>query len=207
MQLNSESRVAVRYGARVRKVILKAGEVFFTVAKYEERPFIVVVNDRQIVATGTSFIVRSREGPVGLSVTLVAGQLAVTRPDTESPRSSGRVPPVNLTTPGQRVRFIQERPVADSKPLNEVTAWTRGEILFLGTPLKDALVQINRYSPRLVRLAEPTEGAMLIDGTFRLGDAASFARVIADCRHLQLIERKKEFILEPLEEAPASEPQ
>lgn len=199
VHLNTESRLAVRYDARVRKVILKAGEAFFSVAKHERKPFIVIVDDRQIVAKGTSFIVRRRESPdVELTVTLIEGDVAVDRTDAKGSGRSGGDEALNLVDPGQRVRFRQPRPVVETIDVKEAMAWTRGELIFDGMALKDALVEINRYSPRPVRLAEPESGSMRIGGRYRLGDAASFARAVADSRHLRLVEREKELILEPL---------
>ena len=123
VQLNSNTRLLVKYDEQLRKVILKRGEAWFNVAKQAQRPFVVEAGGQEIVALGTAFVVRSRENV--MSVTLLAGRVAV----TESRGRNGRrakpdATQIRLLKPGQRLQIAERTaPVLDSPALETVTAW------------------------------------------------------------------------------------
>ncbi len=75
MELNSRSRVRVRYAEHERSVEMLEGQAFFQVAKDAARPFIVHSDSTSVRAVGTQFDVYRRES--GTTVTVIEGRVAV----------------------------------------------------------------------------------------------------------------------------------
>jgi transmembrane sensor len=90
VELNSQSKLRVRFGVHERRVELLRGQAFFRVAKDAARPFIVSTDTTQVRAVGTEFdVYRKTDGTV---VTVLEGRVAVlseltpsTTPATGSP--------------------------------------------------------------------------------------------------------------------------
>jgi len=71
LTLNTNTRLAVDYGEKLRRIRLVHGEAMFEVAKNPHRPFIVQTETEQVRALGTTFIVRNDAERV--DVTLIEG--------------------------------------------------------------------------------------------------------------------------------------
>lgn len=177
MRLNTDSRVVVRLDGGERRVRLERGEALFDVARDERRPFVVTADAAQVRALGTRFSVRRTDDQV--DVVLLEGAVAVRSEEKEE---------VTLR-PNQRVAVaggeLAEVAAVDAP---EVTSWTEGRLVFEGLPLAQAVAEVNRYSRRKVRLAEPGLGGSAVSGTFRTGDAAAFAGAVAEIFDLQLVD-------------------
>lgn len=86
IELNSKSRVRIRFSAHERNVDLLEGQALFHVAKDASRPFIVHSDATLVRAVGTQFDVYRK--PTGTVVTVVEGRVAVLSPWLESNASS-----------------------------------------------------------------------------------------------------------------------
>jgi transmembrane sensor len=195
--LNANSRLIVRYDALVRKVILVSGEALFTVIKHQERPFIVVIGDRKVVAVGTSFLVR-REDPSrsAFAVTLVEGRVAIEPISWPNILPAVPVTGLKLLNPGERLRFEGESPATqDSPSIERVTAWRQGQLIFDDTSLSEAAAEFNRYGTRKLAIDGPGLEKLRVGGVFRIGDPLSFARAMANAYHLQVIEHDHDIVL------------
>ena len=202
LQLNTNSRVLVRYDREARRVILKSGEAYFDVVKQgpkERRPFIVIAGDRKVIAMGTSFLVRRDESvDIPLTVTLIDGRVAVS-----SAGSANMLPPkstanVTLVAGGQRARFHRAGPPAfDAPTADSVKGWTSGHLIFKRTPLREAVAEVNRYNQTRITVAVPDEAAknIRVSGAFLVGDSSSFASVVADSNNMQVIPRGEDLVL------------
>jgi transmembrane sensor len=51
------------------------------------------------------------------------------------------------------------------------TSWSRGRLIFRGTPLAEALEEVNRYATRKLRLADPSLASLPVGGNFIAGDS------------------------------------
>ncbi|MEJ1964475.1 MAG: FecR family protein [Gammaproteobacteria bacterium] len=193
IEINTSSQLVVKYDEQVRKVILKSGEAYFDVAKHQQRPFIVVAGEREVVAIGTEFLVRHEDSIV--TVTLLEGRVAVA-PATARNEQDRPAPQVRVLAAGQRLKFARsEPPVLDTPSIERETAWQRGQLLFEDTPLKEAVSEFNRYSLVKIELATPALDRIRVGGTFRIGDSASFARAVAESNHLAVIDRAHGVVL------------
>ena len=133
--LNTATRIHVQYDKSLRRVQLDRGEALFEVARNPEWPFVVSAGGRDVVARGTSFLVRREAHSV--AVTLVEGKVTVSpnqdvsdvnpeapggvAPEGASPRSASRASTFALA-PGQRLTFVSSAaPQLDTPPLDKVT--------------------------------------------------------------------------------------
>ncbi len=194
VHLNTSSRLRTRYTEQARQIELEAGEALFEVARRPGWPFVVVAGDRRITALGTSFVVR--RDPRRIAVTLVEGGIVVaaTQPGDTSlaARSTGEV-----LKPGERVTFVGTgQPTVDRPALERVTAWQRGLVILDGTPLREAITEMNRYSSVPLQVENTESAALRISGAFRAGDSLSFAQAVAVTYRLKVVEQPERIVLQ-----------
>ena len=77
--LNTATRINLDYNEKRRYLRLQQGEALFKVAKDPNRPFVVAIGDRTVVALGTSFLARRDTGTI--AVTLIEGKVSVSTPE------------------------------------------------------------------------------------------------------------------------------
>jgi transmembrane sensor len=192
--LNANSRLMVEYTSQVRQLTLTRGEVIFEVAKHQPRPFVVIAGTRKIVAVGTSFEVR-REAALNadFTVTLIEGQVAVeplSMPNLAPTRTENRI---TLVSAGQRLHYGTKRAdTLDAPPIENVTAWQRGNLIFEDTSIRDAAQEFNRYAKRRLSVDSSVPADLRVGGVFRISDPESFARAMASAHQLHLVETADE---------------
>ena len=195
--LNANSRLHVEYNDRAREVTLTQGEALFNVTKHQSRPFVVIIGSRKVIALGTSFEVR-REATrdPSFTVTLIEGRVAIeplTAPNV-LPDEPGDA--ITLLTPGQRLRIAPNGPdTLDSPPIDKVTAWQHGQLIFEDTSIRDAAEEFNRYGKRRLMIDTSVPATIQVGGVFRIGDPDSFARAMANAYQLRIIETPDEIKL------------
>lgn len=194
--LNANSRLLVEYTERVRRVSLVRGEALFSVTKHQSRPFVVIIGERKVIALGTSFDVRREEaGQPSFTVTLIEGSVAI------KPLAAPDLLPVEpidgiLLNPGQRLRVATNTPdTVDAPPIDKVTAWRRGQLIFEDTSLRDAAREFNRYGKRRLTVDASVSESLRVGGVFRMGDPESFARAMANAYQLRITESANEIKL------------
>jgi len=197
--LNARTSVVTHYDAHERAVTLKSGEAYFLVKKHEPRPFVVFVDERKVIATGTAFVVhREDNSGAALAVTLIEGHVAVapaSAPDALPPQAT---PGVTILNAGERAQFRGSAPPAVDKPaLDSVLGWLQGRLTFDHTPLAEAVAEFNRYSRKRIVVRSADAGKIKVDGVFRTEDVLSFVRAVATLNHLNLRILADELILEP----------
>jgi transmembrane sensor len=174
VQLNTNTRIVVRYDKAARRVRLERGEALFEVAAHRGWPFVVVADGREITALGTQFVVRRDEHD--LAIILVDGKVAVTSTEGRS----------NELVPGERVTFTHAAsPKIDRPTLARVTAWQHGQVAFDNTSLADAAAEMNRYSHQRVVIEDAAIAAIRISGIFQAGNLSNFSQALAAAYHVQ----------------------
>ena len=166
LRLNGDTAVAVRLQRRARVLTLERGEAVFEVAHDANRPFRVQAGDGEVTALGTRFQVRQQAAQV--TVTLLEGSVQLARPGAGAP---ARLVPGDQATYGDARSRLTMRKVDPEV----VSSWTRGRLLFRGTPLAEAVAEVNRYARPQLQLADPALGALPISGTFPMHDSESVA--------------------------------
>lgn len=179
-ELNTASEVRVDYSPAERRVRLVRGEAHFTVAKNKQRPFWVEAGSVTVRAVGTAFDVRLTDAEVDVLVTegKVALAQSAARPDGEVRRSNlaAGERAVIATGPGARPDLVAR---VGAEAIREALAWEGPRLVFVSTPLSEAVRQFNERNAVQLQLDDPALGAMPISGSFRPENVDAFVRLLA----------------------------
>ncbi len=158
----SRLRYAETFGLEAREVVL-AGEAYFEVRHDTRRPFTVRTDALVAVDLGTAFVVRSYAGDTNSSVIVRAGAVEL-HPAGPAGSDVGRGP---VLRPGDRGRIDRDgRAVVERADTTAAFAWTRGELMLAGVPLREAAIQLSRWYDLDVRIASPAIGARRLEASF-----------------------------------------
>jgi transmembrane sensor len=215
VQLNSRSKLRVRYSAHVRRIDLQAGQALFNAAKDASRPFIVVSGDTQVRAVGTQFdVYRKSQGTV---VTVVEGRVAVldaehlkvpmaTSGPQPSPASSALAGDAKHRTlyldAGEQLSLTAPGGIKRPANIAAVTAWTQRQLLFESTPLAEVAEEFNRYNRRHLVLKDHSLDDFEIDGVFSSTDPSSLVRFLRSRAGVRTTETDSTILLERAEHSP-----
>jgi transmembrane sensor len=176
LRLNTDSKVAVRYSRRVRRLTLLRGEAFFEVAHNPARPFVVEAGPARVRAVGTKFDVR-RDGRA-TQVTLVEGQVQVSRP-SHAERWT--------LTPDQQITVDGVATAPEPTLAADATSWTTGRLRFRETPLATAVDEVNRYSRAKIVLDDARVQSVRVNGVFDTGDSRAFLSAVTALFDLEAV--------------------
>ncbi len=172
--LNTDTRIAVRFGETHRVVRLLQGEALFEVAHDAARPFLVEVGRNWIRAVGTAFNVRVRRDLAELTVTdgvVALGHHDAGRPDGPAARvAAGH---------GAVIRAAAATPIAlDAALVAQRIAWTDGVIDLAGNTVEQAVDEFNRYRVAPILIGDPRLASIHVGGRFETGEADKFLKAI-----------------------------
>lgn len=170
VELDTASRIRVRFDGAERRISLDQGQALFKVAHETGRPFVVQAGGTAVSAVGTVFEVR-RSGP-RVEVTLVEGVVDVAAPDVASgPRRMAAGQQTQVSSRGVTTRDVDAA---------LETAWTDGRLIFSDVALAQAVQEVNRYLTDRIEIADPALGRVAVNGVFRTGDRDAFVAAAAD---------------------------
>lgn len=168
IELNSRSRIRVRYGDERRDVDLLEGQALFRVAHNAARPFVVHTGNSSIRAVGTAFDVYRKRA--GIIVTVVEGKVALTGAGDEPHAAVLLAAGEQLTVPAEDTR----KPPASVPPQRAnvavATAWTQGTLVFESSSLTEVAEEFNRYNKRQLLIEDPRLASFLVSGVFSSAD-------------------------------------
>ncbi|MDB5459174.1 MAG: hypothetical protein JWO72_915 [Caulobacteraceae bacterium] len=179
--LDTDSAIKVNYTTSERGVQLLRGQAFFQVAKHKSAPFQVYAAGQRITAVGTRFDVRIGNDPdhAVLHVALLEGVVKVARLS-----SSGKTTvsdPITLA-PGEVLAAAGtgalERLAAPD--LNQWTSWRGGVLDFNDIRLDSAVAEMNRYTTKHIKIADPSLAKLKVSGIFNSDDPEHFAQMLAE---------------------------
>ena len=185
VHLNTDSLIAVQFGAGERRVRLLRGEAAFDVAHDPERPFSVYAHNRIVTALGTRFTVRL--GAQKVRVAVAAGKVALGR---ASPGSKRR--PTPGAQPAQDVMFLvqgqrAELPLAgnatpvlaamDRQAQERTFSWLQGRLIFDDERLATIVAEVSRYTAVKLTIA-PELGDIRLSGRFKTGDTEALLEAL-----------------------------
>lgn len=128
VELNSRSKIRVRYSKQERDVELIEGQALFHVAHDVSRPFIVAVGATRVRAVGTQFDVYKKSN--GTVVTVVEGRVAVySAPQGLLPSSTGdaaQLPPAQALPQSAGPNAAPVSPGPSSRPKNSSVSSASG---------------------------------------------------------------------------------
>jgi transmembrane sensor len=195
IELNSRSRVRVRFSDAERDVDLLEGQALFRVAKNPQRPFSVHSASIRVRAVGTQFdVYKKRAATV---VTVVEGKVAVFgEPHSAAGGVSSSSPkqdddaafPLQMRKEGSGVIFLAAgeqltvTPAAAASPeranVAAVTAWTQRTLVFDSAPLTEVAEEFNRYNTRQLVVKDPELADIHVSGVFSSVDPALLLRFL-----------------------------
>lgn len=163
--LNTESRIRIRYDKGQRLITLLKGEAYFSVARDEQRPFVVEVDGRRMRTVQAGFRVRKLEAaPIDVLV------------------NQGRVDVAGAALLPANTRLVladRARPQSVAPDLvTRELAWRDGKLAFEGETLKQAADAFARYSDTRIEIRDPVLAREPVTGLFAASDPAGFSRAI-----------------------------
>lgn len=217
IELNSRSKVRVRYSDHERALDLIEGQALFSVAKDASRPFIVSSGGTRVRAVGTLFDVhKKREGTV---VTVVEGRVAVLTnvPDASvqplsvevaepsmpqlkiegqagSARDPSSVDPSNvdggiLLGAGEQITVTETEAKQIVRPdVNRAISWTQRQLVFERATLTEVAEEFNRYNARRLIVQDPDLYEFHISGVFASTDPGALLQFLRERTGVQVIE-------------------
>lgn len=192
VRLDLSTQIAVRFSGKARDIDLSRGRALFEVAHDASKPFTVHVGSGQITALGTRFQLQRDADQI--VVTLAEGAVAVSR------EAAGGAPARHTRlAAGQQLAFSTVSAAWAQRQVDAelITSWSKGRLVFRGTPLAEAVAEINRYSPRKLRIADARLGRLPLSGTFKLGDADSVAATLPAVLPVNTVEHADEVVIGP----------
>ena len=200
VQLDSLSRVRVRYSEHERAVDLLQGQALFHVAKDAARPFVVHSGETRVRAVGTQFdVYRKVDGTV---ITVVEGRVAIL--DSPATRALGtdgiktvERPQTTFLVAGEQITVTPKAARRTPHPdLAGATAWTQRQLIFDSASLTDVADEFNRYNERKLVLDPSALGNLHVSGVFSSTDPSSLIRFLRDRPGLRVIETPTEIRVE-----------
>jgi transmembrane sensor len=184
VELDGDSAVEVAFDGKARRLRLLRGQAYFQVAPDPARAFSVEAGGQTIVDRGTEFAARLESGQV--TVTLVSGRVSV------GPTGA---PPTFDLKPGQALQVRGRTGVIKVIDPDQALAWRQGYVEFSGTPLADAVVELNRHGGRRLVIGDATAGRLKISGRFRLGDNERFGRAASGLLPIRVVRRGEDLVI------------
>jgi transmembrane sensor len=160
IDLNSHSRVQVRYEQDLRHIELSEGEAMFSVEHDSSRPFVVASGNGKITVTGTRFDVR--RDPAETRVVVEQGTVKVQGRDAADDEF------VSLTA-GTGTRVDAKGFVTAAYAVNpaELTAWRSGKLVFNNASLSEVAAEVSRYREKPLRVGNEKVGNLRLTSVFK----------------------------------------
>lgn len=202
VELNSRSRLRVRFSAGQRDVDLVEGQALFRVAKDAARPFVVHSDSAQVRAVGTQFDVYRKDSST--TVTVVEGRVAVvptllealsvpSQPTGSADVHSGVNTDAIMLAAGEQVTVAPKTPAKPVKTdVGTATAWTQHRLVFDSAPLADVASEFNRYNARQLIVRDAALQDFHVTGVFSSADPTSLLKFLRAQRDIRVEETQQE---------------
>jgi transmembrane sensor len=171
IDLNSRSRLQVRYEQDRRVIELSAGEAMFSVEHDGSRPFIVEAGSGRVTVTGTRFDVRRDATQTRVAVeqgtVKVQGRHA---PDNEF---------INLTA-GLGTLVDAQGKVLPAYAVNpaQLTAWRNGKLVFNNASLGEVAAEVSRYRDKPLTVSQPNVASLRLTSVFKSDDTDALLKAL-----------------------------
>lgn len=185
--LGAASGLEIQFTPKERRIVLSEGEAFFDVAKDPGRPFIVVADTTMVRVLGTKFDICL--GGTAVDVAVLEGRVEIIQPEDDSSVIRDR-DIKHVLTAGQKVAAVHHgrvQPVEAIKAEN-VAAWRRGELIWIDTPVRHIIADLNRYSTSRVVLDNSDIGDIEYTLALQADDVPRGIRLLAGALGLDAVE-------------------
>ena len=170
IELNTNSKVLVRYRKGAREIRLVRGEALFA-ATPDSRPFIVTAAGTQLETTDAAQVAVRVKGDVA-AVTVKSGAVDVDLKDgAQDTRQLAGVAAV-YTPAGGRVQRIS------TAEMDRTLAWRQGAIALNGQTLEQAVAEFNRYNRQRISVDDRSVSGLRLAGYFQSTEPGSFVSAV-----------------------------
>jgi transmembrane sensor len=190
LHLNTDTEVRVAYDAKVRLLVVWAGQVEVEVAHDPARRFDVAAGRVEITAVGTKFdVYAQRDATV---VTVLEGRVAVADRSKGSylgkPRTDEPPPPPVEVAAGEQIRVTEGSwpPKLSAVDTQHATAWLRRQIVVEHEPLELVAAEFNRYTQTPIEIETPALRSLEVSGVFAVDDTESFVAFLRSLDGVQV---------------------
>ena len=174
IELNTDSRVVVRYSASVRQVDLVRGEAVFDVAP-GRRPFLVHTSAGDFQTRQTGMAMRLR--PNGATVIVKRG--AVDLASNEGSRPASLTRPISAGDKAELSKgSVRVIPVS-TEEVDRALAWRQGYISLNGQTLAEAVDEFNRYNATKIFITDDWTTHLRVAGYFSVDDEVGFVTAVS----------------------------
>ncbi|CAD6881211.1 hypothetical protein [Methylomonas albis] len=186
MQLNTNTQLSVRLSWWRREIELQQGEAMFKVAHQAWRPFTVHTGDLQIKDIGTVFNVR--HDTLGTAVSVLEGEVSLL---------AGRSWFGENLAAGFSRKIDQNGHWQKSgkTSVEQVAAWTSGQLLFDHTPLAEVVAELERYHTVRFAFADPALAKQTLSGSFNSADLKPFLQALEKILPIRVQRQKQTIVL------------
>ncbi|MGP6425543.1 FecR family protein [Pseudomonas pharyngis] len=160
IDLNSRSRLQVRFEKDRRLIELTEGEAMFSVEHDTSRPFVVEAGSGKVTVTGTRFDVRR-----DVTQTRVAVEQGTVKVQG---RDAADADFISLTA-GLGTRIDAQGKVAPAYAVNpaELTAWRSGKLVFNNASLSEVAEEVSRYRDKPLKVSNPAVANLRLTSVFK----------------------------------------
>lgn len=172
VDLNTRSRIEVRYSAGMREIRLLDGEALFTVSKDSKRAFRVQAGEASIQALGTQFNVYRQTDSTKVSV--IEGRV--------------RLADAAELSAGQEARIFPDGRISEQTTLeiDRAVAWRERRLVFRSDRLAEVAAEVNRYSARPIRIEGDAARNLRLTAIFDADDPDSLVRFLGRMENLSV---------------------
>lgn len=181
VQLNTLTKMTVRFDAGKRRIELTRGEAFFRVSRDARRPFDVATADAVVRVLGTEFNVYN--GPKGTRVAVVEGKVQVAPSNSRQPIALSARQSIDIAAGMARESAPAVKPIPSSQA---PTAWMQRRIVFDNDRIDDAVEEFNRYNKLQMTVADPALAALRISGAFSADDPEALMKYLRQIQDVTL---------------------
>lgn len=182
VMLNTDSRMRWKSDAGHCSVWLDQGEVALTVDGSASHRVTLYSGARALLLIAGDFNARSSNDGAS-EVLILSGSARIAQNETTGTRHDiGR---------GEIIRFSSTAAQVQPAPANlirSVSAWRRGELVFDGETLGQAVAEYNRYLDRKLAIDDPAVAAIRIGGRFDTAHPSSFTDALETTFGLHTVE-------------------
>jgi transmembrane sensor len=190
VHLDVDSRISVHMTPEQRRVELLSGRALFAVTHDANRPFSVFAGATSTRALGTHFQVARKNDNV--EVTLAEGSIVVASTNVAHGWEE-------RLTPGEQLDISSDSSSHARRLVDPLvaTSWSRGRLVFRGTPLAEAVDEVNLYATKKVHLGDPNLASLSISGNVVAGSGELAASAFAAVLPVHVVDGGGEIIIFP----------
>ncbi|QMV63543.1 FecR domain-containing protein [Pseudomonas berkeleyensis] len=174
LDLNTDTRVDIRFTTGQRLIHLLHGEILVTTAK-DPRPLSVQTAEGHILALGTRFGVHQTSSQTRLTVEEHAVEISPSLATTQAVRVEA----------GQACDFTSTRVGALRPAAASASAWTQGMLVVVDWRLDEVLAELSRHRHGYLGCS-PQVAAMRLSGAFNLNDSEATLASLLDALPIQM---------------------